>query len=229
MAKNIVFERELFHVNPDGQSDRKVVKLHMDGADAQFHVVLPKHVGERQDPPTLVINGDSLQQVIHGYESAMEQYQRWRLKAKASPMIMLVKQSFTESPVEGTHTFASFAFFAEHVYVSEPQQDGGRDVYLRTGTTDNVLDFGDMGPKIKVNENVIAFFPDNREVRAKVKQLADSVNTAGAILNSIKDAPDDQKLTAFLNIGEAPAESKREAPANPAQQTLPLDDPDEVL
>lgn len=220
------FIREAFTVSADGQSSREGIKITLDPAGEVFSCDLPKYVADRVTNGERLLCSASLRGVVDAYESAMEAYQRWRLMAKAQPMIMLMVEGEVVPDHDDAFSFGKVSLWAEHVYVSEPV-DGVSSVFLRTGTTDNVLDFGDMGEKIEPPPTVVAYLPDNREVRDKIKQLTGSIDTVRLIMESLRGVPD--KLTAFLNIGEPAPAAQREPEPTPAQQSLPLDDPDEVL
>lgn len=215
----------VFHVNSDGTTTTTELMVDFDSKSFMFEAKLPSYVAKRVNDDTPFISAYSVQELASCYEGKCEAYQRWRLMTCAQPMLML---SFVGT---SNNTSADIAIAVKPVYVCK--DDEGSAIYERIGTTENVKDFGDMGCRVFLHGSTV-FLPDIPEVRAKAKRFIDSVATAGAILNALVLVPDNQKLAAFMDIGETNVH--RIDPVTETTDSVvenvdskPVDDPSEEL
>lgn len=209
---------EVFHVDKDGIAGRTRVPLTVED-DLCFSIEIPNYMVKALDLGDNKRFAPKALDLIPMYESIAERYQGWRLKRELQPMLAIPFSA---------HSSGARAGLQMSLLPVWATKDG-KELWHRTGTTENVLDFGEIGDGCALTQYLL--LPDNREVREKAQRLIDSLTTAGTIIKAVYGegsfGPD--MLSRFMNIGEQPAGPPPEVKvtmqvveADPRQAELPL-------
>lgn len=209
---------EVFDVDKDGIACRARVPLTVED-DLCFSIEIPNYMVKALDLGDNKCFAPKALDLIPMYESIAERYQGWRLKRELQPMLAIPFSA------HGSGSRAGLQMSLLPVWATKD----GKELWHRTGTTENVLDFGEIGDACLLTKYLL--LPDNREVREKAQRLIDSLVTAGTILAAVRGegsfGPD--MLSRFMNIGEQPADPPTEVEvttqaveADPRQAELPL-------
>ena len=206
------FEREALTVLEDGNTKTKRVTVTMD-RNGVFTVALPPYVSESLNfDPT--VTGDTLMSVMQQYEAGCDAFSRWRLGKIAKPMLLFVNCD-GPSKLEGvTH---SIGIGLHEVQVEFDEHTGTpKNIYKRTN---NPARLGARIVEALVGSWYGSLFEDTPEVRAKFKELADSIEQAAAAFNPFGDVTlmglEEQFLAIKYTEPTKPA-------AEPVQAELPL-------
>lgn len=210
--KTIYFEREALTVLEDGNTKTKRVNVGLD-SNGTFTVELPSHVSEALnfDP---MITGDTLMSVIQRYEADCDAFSRWRLGKLAKPMLLFVNCA---GPSKGEGIRHSIGIGLHEVLV-EMDEDAGtpKNIYNRTG---NSARLGSRIVEPVIGSWFGSLFEDTPEIRAKFKELADSIEQAVDVLAPFADVSEMGREQQFLAISYT--ETTKPA-AEPVQTELPL-------
>jgi hypothetical protein len=218
--KNISFEREALTVLEDGNTKTRKVAVEMD-RNGLFTVSLPVHVHEalNYDP---VVSGDTLMGVMQQYEADCDAFSRWRLGKMAKPMLMFVN---VEGPSKNEGVTHSIGIGLHEVLVEFDDELGTpKAIYERTDSPAR------LGSRIieATNESWFgSLFEDTPEVRAKFKELADSINQA---CNALKGFVDMDALGLEQQFLAISYDSKQGAPAaepEPSTPAVPTTNPED--
>lgn len=213
--KTIYFEREALTVLEDGNTKTKRVNVGLD-SNGTFTVELPPHVSEALNYEPM-ITGDTLMGVMQQYEAECDAFSRWRLGKMAKPMLLFVNVEGASKSEGVSH---SVGIGLHEVLVEMDDETGTpKHIYKRT---DSPARLGARIVEPMIGLWFGSLFEDTPEVRAKFKELAESIEQANDALNLFADVTVLGREQQFLAI--AYTEPKKPA-AEPVQAELPLTTP----
>ena len=216
MSKNILtFEREALSVLEDGNTKTRKITVQLNN-NGTFFVALPAHVSEALGLKD-VIEADTLMEVIQEYEADCDAFSRWRLGKMAKPMLLFVT---VEGPSKSEGISHSIGIGLHEVLVEMDDETGTpKNIYKRT---DNPARLGARIVEPMIGSWFGSLFEDTSDVRAKFKELADSIEQAADALNVFADVSVMGREQQFLSISYT--DPKKPA-AEPVQTELPLNTP----
>jgi hypothetical protein len=210
--------KSVAHACEDGTETTKVIDVQFDKDTLMFSAELPeyvaKHNGNMIDPMTVV--SDTGNGAISIYEIRCAEYSRWRLGMNAPTQLWI-----------GTFTGAS-DFVRTAFGFSSVCGIGATPVkVLPDGQMVAVLDDGSIGGPVgsKASATQPVLVDDTPEHRAKVQQLADSIQRAADILTALNLAsnPTDYLMAIGDDWRQAPVPKQAELDLKPV-----VDEDDEL-
>lgn len=228
MSNNFIIKKSVFHANEDGTSGSQIIDVAFDDQTMLFSAVLPAHVAKYNgNEIDREISGDTAQGVIETYEIRCDEYSRWRLAINVPTQLWI-----------GMHiTVGDFA--RETFGFTQVCGIGATPVkVLPDGKMLRVLDDGSLSTPVGSTGSVLqpVLIEDTPQHRAKVEELANSIQVADRILAGLRIAVDPaQYLMQIRNDWALPAPVQGELPfagidpqlhsgSNPENPQVPEDD-----
>lgn len=190
------FARSLFASHEDGTTSLELIDVYLDPKTLNFTIEVPKFIaGSPIDGATDKLKGVAFGDVAAQYEKLSELYSRWKLMAKATPMLLL-DTVFVDN--DDAKLCIMLSFSVRECMVTQD----GKHVSI------------DGGPWIDVTGLTGTLIPNEPATRDKLYTMMESFNTAAGIVREIGKTDDPVQYISALEVPWAtPPKTEKITPA----------------
>lgn len=191
------FARSLFTSHEDGTTSHEQIDVYLDPTKLNFVIEVPKFIADSPiEGVTDKLMGVAFGDVAAQYEKLSELYSRWKLMAKATPMLLIDVISIGDDPAHS----CMLSFAVRECMVTQD----GKHVSI------------DGSPWIDVTGLTGTLIPNEAATRDKLYAMMESFNAATEIVRDISKAEDPVEYIRALSVPWAtPPKTETITPAEP--------------